>query len=91
MSPIAFGNSQPRSSTQGYAYRVPLLNGEPGPAQTIALMRKLVDEALAESATPKKLGVGSRFGGKQVSPELFFGCSDTGHCGWEGCAETSGE
>ena len=50
MSPILFGtaNSQPRFSTPGLAYRAPLLNGEPGTAQTIALMRRLVDEALAD-------------------------------------------
>lgn len=44
-----------------------------------------------ESATPKKLGVGSQFGVKQVSPaELLFGCIDTGHWGWAGCAKNSG-
>jgi hypothetical protein len=50
VSPILFGtaNSQPRFSTPGLAYRAPLLNGEPGTAQTIALMRRLVDEALAD-------------------------------------------
>lgn len=45
MSPIFIGSdrsSQPR-------YRVPLLNGEPGTAQTIALMRQLIDDALADA------------------------------------------
>lgn len=39
-----------RHSTPGLGYRVPLLNGEAGTAQTINVMRKLVDNALADSA-----------------------------------------
>jgi Transglutaminase-like superfamily len=41
-----------RSSTPGAAapaYRTPLLNGEPGTAQTIRLMRQLIDHALADA------------------------------------------
>ena len=49
--PIFIGpqSSSQRSSTPGLGYRVPLLNGEQGTAQTIALMRKLVDEALNDA------------------------------------------
>jgi len=53
VSPIFMGSpfqSQPRTSMPGAAYRAPLLNGEPGTAQTIALMRKLVDEALSDAS-----------------------------------------
>jgi Transglutaminase-like superfamily len=51
VSPIFIGpqSSSQRSSTPGLGYRVPLLNGEQGTAQTIALMRKLVDEALNDA------------------------------------------
>lgn len=51
MSPIFIGpqSSSQRSSTPGLGYRVPLLNGEQGTAQTVALMRKLVDEALNDA------------------------------------------
>jgi hypothetical protein len=38
-----------RSITPSIAYRVPLLQGEPGTTQTIALMRQLVDQALADA------------------------------------------
>lgn len=38
-------NQQPSSA----AYRTPLLTGEPGTAQTVALMRRLIDDALADS------------------------------------------
>jgi len=34
----------------GTPYRAPLMNGEPGTAQTVALMRQLVDQALADSS-----------------------------------------
>jgi len=40
--------SQPRASAPVPAYRAPLLNGEPGTAQTIALMRQLIDSALSD-------------------------------------------
>jgi Transglutaminase-like superfamily len=44
----------PQSSSQpnyapGIAYRTPLLSGEQGTAQTVQLMRQLIDEALADS------------------------------------------
>jgi hypothetical protein len=50
--PIFIGpqsSSQLRSSVPGVAYRAPLLGGEQGTAQTIHLMRKLVDEAQADA------------------------------------------
>jgi Transglutaminase-like superfamily len=40
----------PRISTPGLGYRTPLLNGEQGTAQTIALMRQLVDQAVSDAA-----------------------------------------
>jgi transglutaminase superfamily protein len=51
VSPIFIGpqSSSQRFSTPGLGYRVPLLNGEQGTAQTVALMRKLVDEALNDA------------------------------------------
>lgn len=51
MSPIFLGpqsSYQPRSSTPGLGYRAPLLRGEAGTAQTIALMRKLVQAAVTD-------------------------------------------
>lgn len=41
---------QQRSSAPGLGYRVPLLNGEQGTAQTIALMRQLVDQAVSDAS-----------------------------------------
>lgn len=38
----------------GLAYRAPLLNGEAGTDQTVQLMRKLVDEALADASFVRK-------------------------------------
>jgi len=38
----------------GLAYRAPLLNGEAGTDQTIQLMRRLVDEALADASFVRK-------------------------------------
>ncbi|HKM99463.1 MAG TPA: transglutaminase-like domain-containing protein [Candidatus Binataceae bacterium] len=38
-----------RISSPGIAYRTPLLNGEPGTAQTIALMRRLIDQAVSDA------------------------------------------
>jgi hypothetical protein len=49
--PIFLGSpssTSSRSSSPGLAYRSPLLNGDPGIAQTVALMRQLIDEALAD-------------------------------------------
>ena len=45
---------QPRSSSPGLGYRVPLLNGEQGTAQTIALMRQLVDAAVSDATFVRK-------------------------------------
>lgn len=49
MSSLFPGSSSPHMSSPGAAYRTPLLNGEPGTAQTVALMRRLIDDALADS------------------------------------------
>jgi len=46
-NPIFLGAPPPQ-------YRAPLLNGEQGTAQTIALMRQLVDEALADASFVRK-------------------------------------
>ena len=45
--PIFIG---PQSSTSGVAYRAPLLSGEAGTAQTIKLMRQLVDQAVGDAS-----------------------------------------
>lgn len=54
--PIWIGpqSSSQRFSTPGLGYRAPLLNGEQGTAQTIALMRKLVNDALNDSSFVRK-------------------------------------
>lgn len=54
--PILIGVPHPRArySTPGLGYKEPLLNGDAGTAQTIALMRKLVDEALEDPAIVRK-------------------------------------
>jgi len=51
VNPVFLG--QPRSSP-GLGYRAPLLSGEAGTAQTIKLMRQLVDSALSDSAFVRK-------------------------------------
>ena len=43
-----------RFSTPGLGYRAPLANGDQGTAQTIAMMRRLVDNALSDSAFVRK-------------------------------------
>jgi hypothetical protein len=42
-------NPQRRFSTPGLGYRAPLADGDQGTAQTIAMMRRLVDDALNDS------------------------------------------
>jgi hypothetical protein len=43
-----------RSSAPGLGFRTPLLNGEQGTAQTIALMRQLVDAAVSDATFVRK-------------------------------------
>lgn len=43
-----------RYSTPGLGYKTPLLNGEAGTAQTIALMRRLADQALEDPAIVRR-------------------------------------
>lgn len=54
--PIWIGpqSSQSRVSTPGLGYRAPLADGEKGTAQTIALMRHLVNDALNDSTFVNK-------------------------------------
>lgn len=54
--PILIGvpHSPARYSTPGLGHKEPLLNGEAGTAQTIAVMRKLVDQALEDPAIVRK-------------------------------------
>lgn len=46
---------QQRHSTPGLGYRAPLANGDAGTAQTIQVMRRLVDAALSDSAFVRKV------------------------------------
>lgn len=54
--PILIGvpHSPARFSTPGLGHKEPLLNGEAGTAQTIAVMRRLVDQALEDPSIVRK-------------------------------------
>ncbi len=82
MSPIFIGpQSSSRTSTPAMAYRTPLLNGEQGTAQTIALMRQLVDDALAESvlSSAKRSTSSARFRPSKSPAEMreTAACAET--------------
>lgn len=49
-NPVFLGHNSRNSRTSGLGYRAPLLNGEAGTAQTVKLMRRLVDQALSDSS-----------------------------------------